>query len=147
MKKLFISQPMKNKTEEEILKEREEIISKVKQEFNDEIYVLDSFFQPYELKYDNLGNITGMDIPSYNIIRKDDSVEVARAKQIAQFNQYSEYNDMLANAKPLWYLAKSIEMLSKADVAAFAKNWNKYRGCKIEHLCATEYEIPIIHCY
>lgn len=147
MKKLFISQPMKNRIEEEILKEREEIITKVKKEFgDDEVCVLDSYFQSYALEYDNLGNIVSMDIPSYNLINKDDSVEVARAKQIAQFNQYIEWNDMLANAKPLWYLAKSIEMLSKADVAAFAKNWDKYRGCKIEHECATEYEIPIIYC-
>lgn len=47
MKKLFISQPMKGKTDEEILKEREKAIASAKRNFaeNEEIEVIDSFFQ------------------------------------------------------------------------------------------------------
>ncbi len=45
----------------------------------------------------------------------------------------------------LFYLAKSIEELSKADIAFFDKDWEKYRGCRIEHLCCKEYNIPIIY--
>ena len=48
-------------------------------------------------------------------------------------------------AKPLWFLGKSLELLSTADVAYFAKDWDKYRGCKIEHTCATEYGIDVMH--
>lgn len=45
---------------------------------------------------------------------------------------------------PLMYLAKSIETLSKADVAFFAKGWESARGCMIERLCCEQYGIPII---
>ena len=47
-------------------------------------------------------------------------------------------------AKPLWYLAKAIEILSSADVAFFASGWEKYRGCRIEHQCALDYGIQLI---
>ena len=43
MIKIFISQPMSGKSEKEILKEREEIISLVKSYFTEEVYILDSF--------------------------------------------------------------------------------------------------------
>lgn len=96
MKKIFISQPMKNKTDKEILEEREYLINLVKDKYG-EVEILDTFFQhaPHD-------------------------------------------------AKPLWFLAKSIEYLSTADVAVFAKNWEKYRGCRIENTCAKEYGIKLI---
>ena len=93
MKKLFISQPMRDKTNEEIKSARNEIIQRVKEKYPDEeIEVIDSFFEnaPHD-------------------------------------------------AKPLWFL--SLELLSTADIAYFATDWNAYRGCKIEHTCAVEYGI------
>ena len=45
------------------------------------------------------------------------------------------------DAKPLWFLGESIKKLSEADIAYFAKDWNKYRGCTIENLCAKSYGI------
>ena len=45
MKKLFISQPMKDKTDDEILDERSNAIQAAKDSVNDEIEVIDSFFQ------------------------------------------------------------------------------------------------------
>lgn len=42
---------------------------------------------------------------------------------------------------PLWYLGKSIELLSTADIAYFLKGWNKARGCRIEYMCASDYGI------
>lgn len=48
------------------------------------------------------------------------------------------------DARPLWFLGKSLELLSTADVAYFAKDWDKYRGCKIENTCAKEYGIRVI---
>lgn len=96
MKKLFISQPMKGRTDKEILEERKNIIERARQKFG-EVEVLDTFFQnaPHE-------------------------------------------------AKPLWFLAKSLEFLSIADIAVFAKDWEKYRGCRIENVCAKEYGIDVI---
>ena len=53
MKKLFISQPMRGKTDEEILRERNEAITIAKDIMKDDIEVIDSFFQnaPAETKH------------------------------------------------------------------------------------------------
>ncbi len=48
------------------------------------------------------------------------------------------------DAKPLWFLGKSLELLSNADVVYFAKGWEEARGCKIENMCAIEYGIDLI---
>ena len=96
--KLFISQPMRDKTDEKITSERNDIIGKVKERYPDtEIEVIDSFFEnaPHD-------------------------------------------------AKPLWFIGKSLELLSTADIAYFADGWEEYRGCSIEHKCAIEYGINII---
>lgn len=52
MEKLFISQPMKGKTNVEIKKEREEAIRCAKEMMSDEVEVIDSFFEnaPAEAK-------------------------------------------------------------------------------------------------
>ena len=98
MKRLFISQPMKDKTNKQIEKEREDAIAEVKELFgNEEIEVIDSFFK-----------------------------------------------DTPHDAKPLWFLGKSLELLSTADIAYFAFGWEDARGCRIEHTCAVEYNISII---
>lgn len=97
MKKLFISQPMGGKTDEEILEERERAIEAAKELLGEPVEVIDSFFQSAPV-----------------------------------------------GAKPLWFLGKSLELLSGADIAYFAKDWQKVRGCKIEHECAVEYGIPRI---
>lgn len=44
----------------------------------------------------------------------------------------------------LWYLGKSLELLSTADCAYFADGWKDYRGCRIEHECAVQYGINIV---
>lgn len=98
MKKLFISQPMKDKTDDEILKERENAIKKAEEKLGEPVEVIDSFFQHAP-----------------------------------------------ADARPLWFLGKSLELLSTADVAYFADGWVDARGCRIEHLCALEYGIEIIN--
>lgn len=96
MKKLFISQPMRDKTDEEIKAERARIVKAVVERFG-EVEVIDSFFE-------------------------------------------SAPHD----AKPLWFLGKSLELLSNADYAYFADDWEDYRGCRIEHDCAVQYGIDII---
>ena len=45
MKKLFISQPMKGKTDQEILLERETAVKKAKLELGEDVEVIDSFFR------------------------------------------------------------------------------------------------------
>ena len=97
MKKLFISQPMKDKTGEEILALREQAIKSATELLGEEVEVIDSFFQ-----------------------------------------------NAPVDARPLWFLGKSLELLSTADVVYFAKGWENYRGCKIEHECAEAYGIEVI---
>lgn len=97
MKKLFISQPMKDKTDEQILAEREKAIAVAKEHVGEEVEVIDSFFQSAP-----------------------------------------------ADARPLWFLGKSLELLSTADIVYFTPGWSKYRGCKIEHECAVQYGIDRI---
>ena len=99
MKKLFISQPMKDKTDEEILKEREIAITKAKEALGEDVEVIDSYFTEDEPQGVNSG---------------------------------------------LWYLGKSLELLSTSDIVYFADGWDQARGCIIEHTCAVEYGIDII---
>ena len=97
MKKLFISQPMRDRSDEEIKAERDEIVKKVIDRFCCDVEVIDSFFEnaPYD-------------------------------------------------ARPLWFLGKSLELLSTADCVYFAEGWEDYRGCRIEHECAVQYGIHIV---
>lgn len=102
IKKLFISQPMKGKTDEEILQEREKAIALAKERIEEQgeeadIEVIESFFQSAP-----------------------------------------------AEARPLWFLGKSLELLSTADFVYFASGWDAARGCKIERICAVEYGITIL---
>lgn len=98
--KLFISQPMKDKTNAQIEAERQRAIQSVKEKYGDDVEVIDSFFK-----------------------------------------------DAPHDTKPLWFLGKSIELLAGADVAFFCKDWEKYRGCRIENQCAIEYGINVIEDY
>ena len=95
MKKLFISQPTKDRTQEEIMAERKELIQKAKAKYGEEIEILDSYFANF-------------------------------------------------NGNALAFLGKSLEVLSKADVALFGKGWENARGCKMEHLACKEYGIETI---
>lgn len=97
MKKLFISQPMKGKTDSEILEERETAMESARNALGEDVELIDSFFQ-----------------------------------------------NAPADARPLWFLGKSLELLSTADIAYFASGWENARGCRIEHTCAEEYGIPCI---
>ena len=100
MKKLFISQPMRGKTDEEILAERKKAIESAERNLGEPVEVIDSFFQ-----------------------------------------------NAPVDARPLWFLGKSLELLSTADIAFFAKGWEDARGCRIENQCAIEYGIEVIEDY
>lgn len=57
----------------------------------------------------------------------------------------SFFQDAPTDAKHLWYLGESLKKLSEADVVIFAKNWQKSRGCKIEHEAAVAYGIEVMY--
>lgn len=46
---------------------------------------------------------------------------------------------------PLCFLAKSLENMSKCHAAWFAKGWEQYRGCRIEHEAAKAYGLTLIY--
>ena len=82
--------------------------------------------------------------------KTDEEILTVRAKAIKSAEEMigepvkvidSFFQSAPADAKPLWFLGKSLELLSTADVAYFAEGWNEFRGCKIEHTCAVEYNI------
>ena len=97
MKKLFISQPMRGKSDEDILTERKKAIESAEKAIGEPVEVIDSFFQ-----------------------------------------------EAPVDAKPLWFLGKSLVLFAGADIAYFAKGWQDARGCRIEHTCAAEYNIDRI---
>ena len=70
MKKLFISQPMKGKSDADILAERKKAIKSAEEKIGEPVEVIDSFFQ-----------------------------------------------EAPVDAKPLWFLGKSLELLAGADIA------------------------------
>ena len=97
MKKLFISQPMRDKTEEEIFETRAKAIESAKNKVGEDIEVIDSYIE-----------------------------------------------DAPEGANGLWFLGKSIELLSEADFMYLAPEWEDYRGCRVERLAAIEYGVEII---
>lgn len=84
--------------------------------------------------------------------RSDDEINAERRRVIEiarqQFGEVDVLETFFSNfgpaAKPLDYLARSIELLAKADVAIFAPGWQDARGCRIEHQCALEYGILVM---
>lgn len=46
--------------------------------------------------------------------------------------------------KPLYYLSKSLELMSKCDGVYFCKGWANTRGCRIEYQTANEYGLAIV---
>lgn len=55
---------------------------------------------------------------------------------------FSEFQ--LSGKSPVEGLSLSLHMLSDADLVIFAPEWNKHRGCVIEHAVCTMYEIPYV---
>lgn len=64
-----------------------------------------------------------------------------------EFEVLKTFFDFEEGTHPLKYLAESLRMLADADIAYFAKDWYKARGCNIEHECAFAYGIKIIDEY
>lgn len=72
-----------------------------------------------------------------NIEKKFGSVEI-----IDSF--IKDYPGELNIHIPIFYLAKSIECLSQADIVYFGGEWKNARGCKIEHEIALKYGLTIL---
>lgn len=79
------------------------------------------------------------------LAERNKAIEVA-SKQLNEEVEVidSFFKDSPALTNPLLCLAKSLELLATADIAYFADGWEQARGCRIERLCAEEYNIPVI---
>lgn len=65
---------------------------------------------------------------------------------IPSYFQAKDIFDLPVKNHSLRLMAKSLEMLSDADMIIMGKGWEYSRGCIIEHQCAREYlDIPIIY--
>lgn len=100
MRRLFVSQPMRGKTQEEIIEARDKAVKKLSLILDEEFEVVDSYFTEDEPK----------DVKSSGV----------------------------------YWLGKSLELLSKCDLALFIDDWWEYRGCRIEREVGREYGIEIL---
>lgn len=57
---------------------------------------------------------------------------------------FTEYPGEVCKSIPMWYLGKSIQLLSQVDIAFFGGDWRNARGCRIEYEVAKEYGIKVI---
>ena len=78
--------------------------------------------------------------------KTQEEIETERASLVKDLEDkgYEVINTIFAEKAPegdarLYYLAKSIEAMSKADAIIFMPGWEKSRGCKIEHEIAIKY--------
>lgn len=104
MKKAMISQPMHGKSEDEIIKVRENATEFLESQGYE---VVDTYFEG-EWCSDGVLTLNGI------------------------------------NNKPLWFLAKSLDMMSKCDLVYLCKGWEKSRGCRLENEAALAYDIPLL---
>lgn len=100
MKKLFVSVPMKGRTEEEI----KASIQKMKK-----------------------------------------IAEVYEGEELELIDSYVEDNAPKNANPPVWYLGKSLEKLSEADIFIGIDDDYDWSGCYIERLTAIKYDIKLYH--
>lgn len=56
-----------------------------------------------------------------------------------------EIKDKKVKSESLYYLAKSLELLSTVDMAVFAHDWLTVRDCRIEETAARQYGIDVYY--
>lgn len=69
----------------------------------------------------------------------DERKELVRELQNEGHTIIDTVLDISENKSPIYYLAKSIELLDQADAVIFMKGWQNARGCRVEHFIALEY--------
>ena len=91
--------------------------------------------------------------------KTEEEIKVTRDKAINKLNElgYELVNTLFADewvAKekandvanvPLWFLAKSLQRMSECDAVYFCRDWEKMRGCIVEHNVANLYGLKLIY--
>nr|DAM66335.1 MAG TPA: Nucleoside deoxyribosyltransferase [Caudoviricetes sp.] len=99
MRRLFVSQPTRGKTQDEIIEARDKAIERLSRKLNEGFEVAESYFTEDEPK----------DVKNSGV----------------------------------YWLGKSLELLSECDLVLFIGDWYNYRGCQIEHQVCENYGIEI----
>lgn len=75
--------------------------------------------------------------------RKTEEIKVERESLVKELKEKGfEVVDTVFEKgpdNPLYFLSKSIEVMSNVDAAVFMPGWQSARGCRIEHQVAAEY--------
>lgn len=100
MRRLFVSQPMRGKTEDEIIEVRDKAIERLSRRLNEGFEVDESYFTEDEPK----------DVKNSGV----------------------------------YWLGKSLELLSECDLVLFIGDWMSYRGCVVEYDACINYGIEIM---
>lgn len=100
MRRLFVSQPMRGKTEDEIIEARDKAIERLSRRLNEGFEVAESYFT------------------------KDEPKDVKNSG--------------------VYWLGKSLELLSECDLVLFIGDWMSYRGCVVEYDACINYGIEIM---
>lgn len=81
--------------------------------------------------------------------------DMDKAKAYLESLGYNVVNTLFTNGElerykgvvvpPLYFLAKSLESMSKVTTVYFCNGWEDYRGCILEHGAAKAYGLNIIY--
>lgn len=71
--------------------------------------------------------------------------DAAVALQTDDIEVLDTYRGAYADKHPLRLLAWALEKMADADAVIFAPGWRDARGCRVEHVVASEYDLKIIH--
>jgi hypothetical protein len=102
------------------------------------------------LKFTNMEKFAFISQPMKGLTREEIEKTRKEVEQELHSKGYTILNSYFAEEfdkdiknKHVWFLAKSLEVMSKADLVYFCKGWEEARGCKIEHEVAEKYELEI----
>lgn len=91
-------------------------------------------------------------------VKTDEEIEEARDRAHVRLRKMGfevadtvfDFTDEQLNAlgvtnAALYYLANSIQAMSRCDCIYFVKGWEKARGCRIEHDAAVAYGLEVLY--
>ncbi len=67
---------------------------------------------------------------------KDEEIEIIDNTQMGEED---------ANKRSIDYIATDIQLMTEADMCYFIGDWQKHRGCIVEHMIATQYGIECLY--
>lgn len=117
--KIFISVPMKDKTDEEIKKE---------------IAIVTNIAKAYFPEENALGTLEFVDNFKKNPDVVDDGFGLDVSLTISSVSHPKDKEKM-----PLYYLGEALQKMSNCDAVMFPMNWECYRGCRLEFEAADKY--------